>query len=1371
MTHISLSNHATSVASNSRLRVLKTPYANTARQRRMAPSTRTGTRFINRSTANGRRRGQALLISVLLMIFAAILGATFVTVVALNLGQTARSSSVNTARQAANSGLQFVNDQLTNSREGENWRPQLEASQPASAGDTYYYTDFERAQGWDQPEGTSEVVGAYPTPTSTMTTNPQFVKFPDPRSTSITGNNTPTYLTKVERVTSGDRTGQLKVTVIGRASDDDAASYTLTFYKPTTQSGNVTSFARYDSNWNFGTNNLIKTATVAGSTSNVVMVANSSGFTVGRTILIGAADVPASVRTAVIQAINGNQLTINPADGQGNITAAAGVPVRAVSSFMGTLSNLDALGTASGTTEATKTPLQTASGGVMVNNGVFFDGKSQLTLNTTGTTPDRVLVSGPISIQGSAVANVTNGGAPEDIKTTTTLTPFVNYQKSEADDPTNPTSPVRALTPARIDDPNSRWLQLTKLTGDTGAQYGYGSGVYIDNRDDVEKVGVVKNVNVYGQTSFRPLTISETQRLLQRKSFPIVPQLPAGSSEYGNADVDPANFSRSTSDPTKGEYAAPSATSTSIAHRLIYPRFVPPPLVSAATQPYSFPLNSSPSPTPAPTLLQDPSLEERGLRGWVSPTEFLPRGTLVELRGNQIIITRDDLSDQSRWLRNGAGDVTYSNGTVITDASVAPAATNSLQPNPKYNLPDYDKAWKDPSGNPTLPIVPSSTNTNGFRMVLNLTTGQRSFGASGHEVNVGTATPFNGVIYADGNVRVRGFTNASTPDLTIASMGNIYVEGGINQQNSSTGRVALLAKKSVILNPTQVLARVEGAQSAAIVANVRVDGASTATAATPVTLTQVQTTTFPDDFNKLRVGDKFRFGNDSVWHMVTQLDNTTTPSTISFTPSYTTSAPLVSAPMRLLTYNDGSQVQSWVAQPGRSDIVTRDVKFDGATLSGNYDFDMLHYGFPVYSVFNRQAGSTSPGQLMVAAVGNTKTLTLVPNSVPPLITTDLIGGIPAAGNAAAGTLGALVWQTYLDDGGVAPQPGPPAIPGFGTANNGDRDALLKPFMNSVPVTQNAFVYGEADANPDWDLFVPAAIRNLQARRLANTTPLGTSRTVTPLTSTSSGDPLVPPSVQALSQDNSTSGGIPLCVSVGLYQTDPFLGFASTPVSTIGSSFTLPNNEQYTETTADTFYQNTNVRSAVFFGSNLTLTSSGNNSNVAAFRRDLAPDNGLDVLPAYFLQSYKLDRADLATVEADPININVQATIYAQDGSWFVIPTPAYQVLDATSIDEATSHRRLNYKFIVQASIAENFAPPATSDYDAEQTPDQSMLTAAMAQNVGPGVQGAWLDAAAYPFNGPSNAVTWQTINYKAPVPLPAGNTLYLPMTPDISIQR
>ena len=108
-------------------RTLKTPMTNILSRREQS------------LMRHGRRRGQALLLAVVLMIFAALLGSIFITVVALNLSQTSREEQRTDARIAAEAGLRFINDQITGSAEGERWRPEMIAPPPAP-GDVDYNT-------------------------------------------------------------------------------------------------------------------------------------------------------------------------------------------------------------------------------------------------------------------------------------------------------------------------------------------------------------------------------------------------------------------------------------------------------------------------------------------------------------------------------------------------------------------------------------------------------------------------------------------------------------------------------------------------------------------------------------------------------------------------------------------------------------------------------------------------------------------------------------------------------------------------------------------------------------------------------------------------------------------------------------------------------------------------------------------------------------------------------------------------------------------------------------------------------------------------------------------------------------------------------
>ncbi|MEO6908473.1 MAG: hypothetical protein ABI210_11340, partial [Abditibacteriaceae bacterium] len=73
--------------------------------------------------ASCRRRGQALLLAVLTMVFIVLLGTTFIVMVSSNMSQTARTSSKDQARQSAQAGIIFAEKQLTESGNGLDWRP------------------------------------------------------------------------------------------------------------------------------------------------------------------------------------------------------------------------------------------------------------------------------------------------------------------------------------------------------------------------------------------------------------------------------------------------------------------------------------------------------------------------------------------------------------------------------------------------------------------------------------------------------------------------------------------------------------------------------------------------------------------------------------------------------------------------------------------------------------------------------------------------------------------------------------------------------------------------------------------------------------------------------------------------------------------------------------------------------------------------------------------------------------------------------------------------------------------------------------------------------------------------------------------------
>ena len=154
---------------------------------------------------SARRTGQALLLAVLVLLFAALLGTAFIAVVAINIGQTSRQEERDKAKQAAQAGLDFANRQLTFSETALNWRPESEVQdgvfyRPPTSSDVTYWTPFDQAQGWASNTNTDPATGQ---------PSGNYVKFPDPRSVNQ-NLSAPNYMVKVEKVLATDSDNSAK---------------------------------------------------------------------------------------------------------------------------------------------------------------------------------------------------------------------------------------------------------------------------------------------------------------------------------------------------------------------------------------------------------------------------------------------------------------------------------------------------------------------------------------------------------------------------------------------------------------------------------------------------------------------------------------------------------------------------------------------------------------------------------------------------------------------------------------------------------------------------------------------------------------------------------------------------------------------------------------------------------------------------------------------------------------------------------------------------------------------------------------------------------------------------------------------------------
>ncbi len=1261
-----------------------------------------------RREPGSRRRGQALLLAVLLMVFAALLAATMITLVSSNLSQTTRQGGLSAARTASTSAFAFVNDRLTNSTEGESWRP-WQDNEPPVAGDpdfNSYYSDFERAQGWvnevdfkQAPPNNNDLNSNgidYVTAVSTKNQreidderflffDPQiqagkkcYVKFPDPRGPATNASG-PQYLVEVKPDVddAGNRTGLLKLTVIGTSEDEAGAFDLRTAYKPTAVSKGPFSYARFDSNYNYKGKGLSRTKLTVPITAATVTlnVESTVGLDSGRTIVIS--DLPSQAQSATVQVVAPGVITLSapltpPTGGYG-----AGTTVTAASPLMDGIldANFDATG--NGTLASTLLPLRYAdptipngARSVWIQGGATLEGKTTLTLDTA----DRLSVVGliaprpatPVDEALLALPNANPGATP----TTVTLPDSSQAQapglQSQVHDNRGPESThLQPLTPPSIDGANSRYRETTQFADPSGGSAeGFGPGVYINNRFDIER-------DIMGGS---PMTIAKSHELYSNKYLP---------------------------------YTTTAASN---------------------------------------------SLEGRHIRGWVSPWEFRPRASEIELKGDLIIFTRNDRLD-----------------TVP-------------------NLPATTEAWKNTDGNSLAPTKaePTLPGANTFRMVLDTQTGQRYFGAPGSGplglgMPVGPATPFNGQIFAEGNVRVRGFLGSK--DVTIVSMGSIFVEGSVTP-GASAHRIALLARRDVVLNPTLLADRVAGTQDT--------DTASVGVKLAAIANSGSNTITIDTaDAPAVRVGDVIHIGNDTLWHIVTKVDVPNATGTPLLLETALAGDAASGSPVLRLSDPEQALVNGksvYDLAPSTGQVFVRDVRLDGLTGAAPSFLAWQHIGQRKDGVvLDRDSGQNSQGQGTPnnPAAFHVKQNTYTSTSTPP--GPEVISGTTAAGQNEklffADTLAVpnnTVDLLDIDNAG---------------ARGGDANETLQKLKTRFDNAARPLPPGQGlGLVRDWNLTITAPgpgglATGIPARRV---------------TAVGSDAPPLPDDDITVAPNQKYA--IPLALSGGWFFQPSWNPSADSVVpgpvapatkplpslQTIGVSG-MPEGDDDLETTRDDFYQKNVPGAAANPGAapaptqaalrwrSAPVPAPGSMSavgpNIVTFAHD--PDVVLTTdtssLPHYYFSAPKMERDSFAvpTVPAttrpfDAVPIFVQATIFAQEGSWFVVTPPLNDVPDLNSngstadpedLAAATRYRRPNYRVVVKGTIVQNFAPTARSDENG------------VAKK---GAMFQWIDALSHPTDvedagagpGRGRGKDWQGIEYE-PDPLPFYNSLSLPPTPDL----
>ncbi|HEX8234526.1 MAG TPA: hypothetical protein VF600_01075 [Abditibacteriaceae bacterium] len=716
-----------------------------------------------------RRSGQALLLAVLLMVFAALLGTTFMTVVSLNLNQTARSSDKAAARLAAEAGLQFTRRQLQ--EKGLSWRPKSEAAppQPRDADYRFYYDDYDLSQGW-------ATTGVADTPTTRDDYNRDgFVRYPDPRALSSAPKD-PLFMVKVETVRNGDwdnarrdKTSDLRITVIGRSVDNPAAFERRIAYQSGVAHNPLFAAMRSVTNWDFG-QKAVPVAQVAASpppTSTQfsleappgasLLSATNPVFPLTLTsgpfyILIGD---PKSgrVRGAVVESY-AFDTSVTPPRNVMKLSLALGAAPAAgerveMAGALGAPSFLDYDGSG-GPFDAAKeridfwlsadTSTSASAGGVRVNGSLLWYGDVKAAglrspqsatygQSATDTVPGAIKASGLMQIMQET--------------TTPASTPQVAITGQYFNGRSNQNTPANTT----LDSSSAERTFPGNWSGMTAGE----KAQLVDdgwNRLQGEETAQTRNVQ-----PFTPPDITSDQQGLSRYRNLSKYSQPAKSSDgpsaalhgYGQGIyLDNTTDRERVYDGTKNFLREMNQAEL----RQLW---------LAASGP-DFSRGGSAQAITSPTA----SLEQQHLRGWVGSDEFRARGALVELNGNTLSITREMRDD------NTATDTTRSQGPVPS------------------------KGWKDAGGKLLGDSSVAGPSLGGvYRQTL--------------------PWPQNGILFAEGNIRIKGVAANARRSLTVVSMNNIYIEGSLVAGSLGAGnrKILLLARKNVILNPTAVVSRVE----------------------------------------------------------------------------------------------------------------------------------------------------------------------------------------------------------------------------------------------------------------------------------------------------------------------------------------------------------------------------------------------------------------------------------------------------------------------------------------------------------------------------------------------------------------------------------
>lgn len=441
--------------------------------------------------ARSGRRGQTIVISLLVLLLLAFAGALFVTVVARNLINAGHQVRHMTAEYYAQQGIQFVDDQLTTSVDGADWRPPV--SNPVSPNDPDAVYMNTKTGTWSGFFRYNAGGGRYLVRVTYNNTNP-----------NVAPNDPLKKLIKIESIGREGVVDQTDPTTWQRRNQ--TATYRVAY-----KAIGITDYARFETNIDKRTE-IVQVGVPSqydGRKTNpatkiytpgVVDVIPSSGST------ITAANATLDTYPLITQygapdayIVNGTALIPNPAAGTNPTGTTAGVTyapgggsLRANASLRLFGENVMYLNGAGGLSESTQ-----IAGDLLLDR---YDPKQLPDAQPSQLIIDPPTVPSPLYVKPSTDAGYdTISGLVRDGKQGNDVNGYPRFIKRldpPVIDTANSATGLTRYTNLALNsnprvngylyDPTTKAIKQTAVTSPTAAVDGYGKVIYINNSDEVQ---------------------------------------------------------------------------------------------------------------------------------------------------------------------------------------------------------------------------------------------------------------------------------------------------------------------------------------------------------------------------------------------------------------------------------------------------------------------------------------------------------------------------------------------------------------------------------------------------------------------------------------------------------------------------------------------------------------------------------------------------------------------------------------------------------------------------------------------------------------------------------------------------------------------